>query len=97
MPFAIRQVCEKHLGKGEEVLFAFMDLEKAYDRITREGMWKMLSNYGIGGKLLEGVKSFYVNSRACVRVGNGVSEFFPVKVGLRQGCLIFTWMVLSER
>ena len=41
-------------------MFAFMDLEKAYDRITREGMWKMLSNYGIGGKLLEGVKSFYL-------------------------------------
>ena len=90
--FAIRQVCEKHLGKGEEVLFAFMDLEKAYDRITREGMWKMLSNYGIGGKLLEGVKSFYVNSRACVRVGNGVSEFFPVKVGLRQGCVMSPWL-----
>ena len=32
------------------------------------------------------VQSFYVDSRACVRVGNDVSEWFPVNVGLRQGC-----------
>ena len=30
--------------------------------------------YGIGGRLLPGVKSFYVGSKACVRVGNEVSE-----------------------
>ena len=28
------------------------------------------------------------NSRACVRVGNDVSEWFPVNVGLRQGCVM---------
>ena len=28
------------------------------------------------------VLSFYVDSRACVRVGNDVSEWFPVNVGL---------------
>ncbi len=26
--FAVRQVCEKYLTKGKEVLWAFMDLEK---------------------------------------------------------------------
>ena len=41
--------------------------------------------------------------RACVRVGNDVSEWFPVNVGLRQGCLMFhgclmyIWMVWFER
>ncbi|WP_435326040.1 reverse transcriptase domain-containing protein, partial [Klebsiella pneumoniae] len=69
-----------------------MDLEKAYDRIDRDGMWHMLSLYGVGGKLLKGVKSFYVDSRACVRVGSGVSDWFPVKVGLRQGCVMAPWL-----
>ena len=90
--FAVRQVCEKSLAKGREVFLAFMDLEKAYDRISREGLWDVLKVYGIGGKLLEGVKSFYVNSRACVRVGGGESECFPVKVGLRQGCVMSPWL-----
>ena len=34
--------------------------------------------YGVGGKLLKAVQSFYVDSRACVRVGNDVSEWFQV-------------------
>ncbi len=77
--FAVRQVCEKYLAKGKKVFWAFMDLEKAYDRIDREG-------------LLKGVKSFYMNSRACVRVGNGVSDWFLVRVGLLQGCEMSPWL-----
>ena len=38
--------------------------------------------YGVGGKLFKTVHSFYVDSRASVRVGNDVSEWFPVNVGL---------------
>ena len=45
----------------------------------------MLRVYGVGGNLLNAVQSFYVDSRACVRVENDVSEWFPVNVGLRQG------------
>ena len=29
---AVRQVCEKYLANGKDVFWAFMDLEKAYDR-----------------------------------------------------------------
>ena len=52
----------------------------------------MLRVYGVGGKLLTAVQSFYVDSRACVRVGDDVSEWFPVNVGLRQGCVMSPWL-----
>ena len=55
-------------------------------------MWQMLSVYGVGGKLLKAVQSFYVDSRACVRVGNDVSEWFAVNRGLRQGCVMSPWL-----
>ena len=90
--FTVRQLCEKFLAKGREVYWAFMDLEKAYDRIDRVALWQVLRMYGVGGKLLKGVQSFYVNSRACVRVGKEVSEWFPVRVGLRQGCVMSPWL-----
>ena len=51
-----------------------MDLEKAYDTIDQHGMWQMPRVYGVGGKLLKAVQSFYIDSRACVQVGNDVSE-----------------------
>ena len=30
--FIVRQICEKYLGKGKDVYFASLDLEKAYDK-----------------------------------------------------------------
>ena len=36
--FVVRQVCEKYLRKGKEVFWAFMDLEKAYDRVDRQAL-----------------------------------------------------------
>ena len=45
-------------------------------------------------KIVESSAEFYVDSRACVRVGNDVtvSEWFPVDVGLRQGCVMSPWL-----
>ena len=56
-----------------------MDLQKAYDTIDQHDMWQMLRVYGVGGKLFKAVQSFYVDSRACVRVGNDVSVWFKNK------------------
>ena len=98
-----RQLCEKYQAHGKDVFWAFMDFEKAYDTIDRNGMWKIQRVYGVGGKLLEAVQRFFVDSRACVRVGNDVSKWFPVNVGLRRDCmmsplcLMYIWMVWFER
>ena len=72
--------------------FAFLDMEKVYDRVDRDAVWDVLRLYGIGGRLLRGVKSLYVGSETCVRVGNELSEWFPVRVGLRQGCVMSPWL-----
>ena len=87
-----KQVCEKYLANGKDVFWVFMDLEKANDAIDQHGMWQMLRVCRVGIKLLKAVQSFYVDSRACVRVGNDVSEWFPVNAGLRQGCVMSPWL-----
>ena len=61
--------------------------------------------YGVGGKLTKAVKSFRVDSRACVGVRMDVSEWFPVNVGLRQSCVmslclfnlyVYLWMMCES-
>ena len=90
--FVLRQMCEKFLAKGKEVYVAFMDLEKAYDRVDRRALWQVASLYGVGGKLLRALQSMYEGNRMCVRVGGEESEWFESKVGLRQGCVMSPWL-----
>ena len=61
----------------------FIDLEKAYDRVNMEALWQVLRMYDMGGKLLNGIKSMYINSLACVRVKGGESECFRINSGVR--------------
>ncbi|XP_069947548.1 RNA-directed DNA polymerase from mobile element jockey isoform X1 [Cherax quadricarinatus] len=90
--FTVKHISEQYLDKAKEVFVAFMDLEKVYDRVDRGAMWQMLQMYGIGGRLLKAVKSFYEDSEAQVRVCRKEGDYFPVKVGLRQGCVMPPWL-----
>ena len=72
-------------GKNMSLFVAYMDLEKVYDRIDRDAMWRVLSMYGINGKLLKVVQSLYERSEVCVRVCREEGEWFRVGVGLQQG------------
>lgn len=49
-----------------KVYAIFIDLEKAYQRKDWEAIWDVLTLHGVGGMLLEGVKSFYRDASACV-------------------------------
>ena len=61
----------------------FIELEKAYDRVNMEALWQVLRMYNVGGKLLSGIKSMYVDSSACVRVKGGESQRFRIDSGVR--------------
>ncbi len=45
----------KILGKRRKLYAAFMDLEKAYDRVDWLAVWEVLRIYGVGGKLLSAI------------------------------------------
>ncbi len=62
-----------------------MDLEKAYDRDDREALWSVLKIYGVGGQLLKGIQTFYIEWIECVWEGGGFSGSFAVEVGVRRG------------
>ena len=66
--FIIMQIGEKACEKKQRVYVGFMDLEKVYDRVNREALWKMLRIYDVVGKFLNGTKSMYVNSLVYIRL-----------------------------
>ncbi len=90
--FAVKILVEKYLEKDRKFVAAFMDLEKAYDRVNRKGLWDTLRVYGVGGKWLEAIRSFYENTSASVRVNRELSESFNIEVGVRQECVMSPWL-----
>ena len=90
--FTLKQLNEKCTDSGKELHMAFIDLEKAYDRVDRKALWKVLELYGVGEKLRKAVESMYEGGRACVRICGEETDWFKVERGLRQGCVMSPWL-----
>ncbi len=46
----------------------------------------------MGGKLLVAIKSFYEEASTCVKISGQTREYFEIKMGLRQGCVMSPWL-----
>ncbi|RUS86150.1 hypothetical protein EGW08_006098 [Elysia chlorotica] len=67
---------------------AFVDLEKAFDRVPRKVIWWALRKLGVEEWTVRLVQGMYANARSQVRVDDGYSEEFEVKVGVHQGSVL---------
>ncbi len=63
----------KNISRRKKLYAAFMNLEKAYDRVDWLALWDVLKIYGVGGKLLSQIKSFYEEASACVKISGETS------------------------
>ena len=61
--FILRQLQEKHIEWNKPLYMAFIDQEKAFDRVVRAELWKCLAERGIFGELLRAVQSVYICSQ----------------------------------
>ena len=66
----------------------FVDLRKAFDKVHRQGLWTTLERQGVPPKLLQVTRALHEGMQARVRVDGATSEPFPVRTGVRQGCLM---------
>ena len=67
---------------------AFVDLEKAFDRVPRKVIWWALRKLGVEEWIVRLVQGMYANARSRVRVGEGFSKEFEVKVRVHQGSVL---------
>ena len=86
--FVVRQLQEKYLAVNKRLYMAFVDLEKASDCVPRKVIWWALRKLGIKEWIVRLVQGMYAYARSRVRVGEGVSKEFEVKVGIHQGSVL---------
>ncbi|EYC13502.1 hypothetical protein Y032_0043g752 [Ancylostoma ceylanicum] len=69
----------------EPLHMAFLDLEKAFDRVPHEAIWYALRWHGVPQELIEWVRILYADPRSRVQAAAGTSAEFPISMGVHQG------------
>ena len=70
---------------------AFMYLEMVDHKVCRE-LWRVLHECGFHGYLIRNMSCLYGGSRAHEKLVSRLREYFEVKRGLRQGCVMSPWL-----
>ena len=88
MIFTAIQLQGKCQEQNVDLYMTFVDLTKAFDTVSREGLWNIMAKFGFPSKFIAMVQQF--NDRMLARVQND-GEFcdpFPVTNGGKQGCVL---------
>ncbi|XP_061707843.1 uncharacterized protein LOC133518227 [Cydia pomonella] len=88
MIFSLRQLQEKCREQNSPLVVAFVDLNKAFDTVSRAGLYSVLVSIGCPPKLLKIVRSFHEGMEATILHNGETSAPFDVRRGVRQGCVL---------
>ena len=94
--FRKNRSCEDHLFSLSSIIrnrkreklptfVAFVDFEKAFDRVDRNLLFYKLKFMGFDGKILNMIKTIYSDCKSCVNVNGYLTGNFSTELGVRQG------------
>jgi ribonucleases P/MRP protein subunit RPP40 len=78
----------KILDEGGSVYVIYLDLAKAFDTVPHQKLLNKLSEYGVGGRILEWIRQFLTGSKQKVRVRQAVSAWSEMLSGVPQGSVL---------
>jgi len=93
--------CMNHTFSGSQVIQGrlrqhlityglFIDGEKAYDRVWRDGLFYKAWKMGIRGRMWIALRGIMAQTSSRVKVGSSLSEPFTRNQGIDQGCILST-------
>ena len=88
MVFSLRQLQEKCREKQQPLLVAFIDLTKAFDLVSRDGLFKILPKIGCPPHFLNIIRSFHDGVKGTVVSDGSTSDLFDIRSRVKQGCVL---------
>ena len=72
----------------KSIYFCFIDYAKAFDCVDHNKLWKFLKEMGIPHHLTCFLRNLYAGQEATVRNGLETTDWFQIRKGVRQGCIL---------
>ena len=81
-------IIDAYTQKNKKIFACFVDYQKAYDNIWREGLYLKLIKEEINVELINIIHSMYNETTQQIKVGNKLTKPFNAYRGVRQGCVL---------
>ena len=81
----LKQIVEKRTEFNAQTHLAFVGLEKAFDRVDRATLWRIVQRREYSIYLIKVIKSLYNGTQIRIKA-NRLLEPIGITQGVRQGC-----------
>ena len=88
----IHWVIEKAREFQKNIYFCFSDYVETFDCVDHSKLWKILKEMGIPDHLTCLLINLYAGQEATVRTGYGTTDWFQIRKGVCQGCIMSPWL-----
>jgi len=88
MIFRARHIQEKCREQHQDIFTVFIDLTKAFDSVSRPGLWMILAKIGCPQKFINLIRSFHDGMMGQVIDGGEASTAFAITNRTKQGCVL---------
>ena len=92
--FTLRQILEQSKEWNAPLYANFVDMEKAFNSIHHDSLWRILRYNGVPQKLVNIMKMMYSNFSSQVICNNELTDTFEVITGVKQGCILSPFLFL---
>ena len=84
----IHWIIKKAREFHKNIYFCFIDYAKAFDCVDHHKLWKILKEMRILDHLTCLLRNQYAGQEATVRTGHATTDWFQIRRGVRQSCIL---------
>ena len=79
---------KKQESSRKSSISALFEYANAFDCVDHKKLWKILKEMGVPDHLTCLLRNLYTGQEATVRTGHGITDWFQIGKGVRQGCIL---------